>query len=58
MSKPATIYMVGGPTSPKTNSWEAMTNSWEEAQRIKAELGPGAVHKAVQVQPPKRGAKR
>lgn len=45
------IYLVGGPESPKTNSWEHMTNNWSEAERLKAELGPTATHKVVTVGP-------
>lgn len=50
------VYLVGGPEAPKTNSWLAMTNSWEEASRLKAEYGPTAQHKVVTVPP--KGSQR
>jgi hypothetical protein len=50
------IYLVGGADSLKTNRWDSMTNNWDEAQRLKKEMGPEAQHKVVTVQPP-RGRK-
>ena len=43
------VYVVGGPESPKTNQWSHMTNSWEEAERLKREIGPDATHRVVEV---------
>jgi hypothetical protein len=48
------IYLVGDQEAPKTNRWEAMTNNWDEASRLKTDLGPTATHKVVMVEP-KRG---
>jgi len=48
------IFLVGGPDAVKNNSWEAMTNSWAEAEQLKKEIGPTAVHKVVTVGGPKR----
>ena len=48
------IYLVGDKDAPKTNSWEAMTNNWNEASRLKTELGPTATHKVVTVEPPRK----
>ena len=45
------VYLVGDASSPKTNQWLAMTNSWAECERLKAERGPGATHKVVTVPP-------
>jgi len=47
------IFLIGTQDSPKTNRWEAMTNSWLEVERLKAELGETATHKAIQVHPPR-----
>jgi hypothetical protein len=43
------VYLVGDELSPKTNQWLSMTNNWIEAERLKAELGPKATHKVVEV---------
>jgi hypothetical protein len=45
------IYLVGDQEAPKTNRWEAMTNNWDEASRLKTEMGPTATHKVVMVEP-------
>lgn len=45
------IYLVGNKDAPKLNQWEAMTNSWSEAERLKGEIGPTATHKVVTVGP-------
>jgi len=47
------IFLIGTQDSPKTNRWEAMTNNWLEAERLKTELGETATHKVVKVQPPR-----
>ena len=52
--KAATVYLVGGAESLKTNQWSAMTNNWAEAERLKLEIGPTATHKVVQVKPQRR----
>jgi len=46
------VYVMGGPEAPKTNQWLAMTNNWVECERLKAEYGPTATHKVVEVKPP------
>lgn len=45
------VYLVGDEKAPKTNSWEAMTNNWSEAERLLKELGPTSTHKVVEVKP-------
>ena len=51
------VYLVGDKDAPKTNSWKAMTNNWSEAERLKAEMGPTATHKVVEVKP-QRGKRK
>jgi hypothetical protein len=48
------VYVVGDKNAPKTNSWDSMTNSLEEAERLVKELGPQATMKEVKVPPPRR----
>ena len=48
------VYVVGGPEAHKTNQYEAMTNSLEEAERL-VETIKGGQMKAVDVKPPYRG---
>jgi hypothetical protein len=50
------IYLVGGPEALKTNQYEAMTNSPEEAERLRTAI-EGGVTKEITVSPP-RGGKR
>ena len=50
------IYLVGDKDAPKTNSWEAMTNNWAEAERLLKDMGVGSTHKVVNVTP--KGGKR
>lgn len=47
------VYLVGDENAPKTNSWQAMTNNWSEAERLLKELGPTYTHKVVEVKPPR-----
>ncbi len=51
------VYVVGDKNSPKTNQWSHMTNNWEEAERLKREMGPEATHRVVEVKPPHKGRK-
>jgi len=52
------VYLVGEEGARKANSYEAMTNSWEEAERLLKDMGPQAEYKVVEVKPPYRGGKR
>ena len=47
-----TVYLVGTKESPKTNSWEAMTNDLSEVERLFIELNCDTM-KEVKVQPPR-----
>ena len=51
------VYVVGGPDAHKTNQYEAMTNSLEEAERL-VETIKGGKMKAVEVKPPYRGKRK
>ena len=43
------VYLVGDEDSPKTNSWLAMTNSIEEANRLMEEMGDTCSFKSITV---------
>ncbi len=43
------VYLVGPKGCVKRNSFQYMTASWAEAERLKKELGPTAEHKVVLV---------
>ena len=45
------VYLVGDKASTKTNSWLAMTNDPEEANRLLEEIDEAVVTKAVEVKP-------
>jgi hypothetical protein len=44
MAREATVYLVGGPNAQKINSYQAMTNSLEEAQRLVQEIKGGTIN--------------
>jgi hypothetical protein len=43
------LYLVGDESSPKSNSWLAMTNSPEEATRLLDELEGACTYKSITV---------
>ena len=48
------VYLVGDKDAAKRNSWLAMTDSAEEAQRLLDELPSAVQTKEVKVPPPRR----
>lgn len=52
------VYLVGDKDAPAKNQWQAMTNNWAEAERLKRELGPDATHKVVMVEESRRGNRK
>ena len=58
MSEGTKVYLVGHEGARKRNSYQYMTNSWSEAERLKKELGPKAEHKVVMVNDRRRGGNR
>jgi len=45
------VYLVGDTNSPKTNQWLSMTDCPDLAEARKAELGPTATTKVIEVSP-------
>lgn len=43
MANDTKVYLVGGPEAHKQNSYEAMTNSLQEAQRLAQEIKGGQI---------------